>query len=301
MLKMGRLPEVDRGSVEQPPGTVSRILWHFTGGPGWNKVKNRQESRPKPASEAYEALLSILTSKELRLGQYREVVKVLVPKLRRYNAKKRQTEELTNTIVELLSSPVCCLADIPVAHLSYQAKRYGRLAIGFHRDAAVRHGFNPVFYTLHDTKVLRSVYQGFAQLRQVNAQSLREAERNIDSQVEDLTCKHGHPVDTDSGWYDARGELSDIGDAVGEAQTSLTEFLAFVKTFDQHEFSTVYCEREWRSTKPFPFTTNDVAMIVLPKIGSETSNFNLFVGEETGRLNFPRSIPVVPWEDLVEH
>jgi hypothetical protein len=287
--------------VEQPPGTVSRILWHFTGGPRWNKVKNRQEGRPKPASEAYEALLSILTSKELRLGQYREVVKVLVPKLRRYNAKKHQTEEIPNTIVELRSSPVCCLADIPVAHLSYQAKRYGRLAIGFHRDAAVRHGFNPVFYTLQDTKVLRSVYQGFAQLRQINARSLREAEWNIDSQVEDLTCKHGHPVDTDSGLYDAREQLRDIGDAVSEVQTSLTEFLAFVKTFNQREFSTIYCEREWRSTKPFPFTTNDVAMIVLPKIGSETSYFNLFVGEEPVRLNFPRSIPVVPWEDLVEH
>jgi hypothetical protein len=42
------------------------------------------------------------------------------------------------------------LADIPVAHLSYHAHRYGKAAIGFHRDAAIREGFHPVFYTWHE-------------------------------------------------------------------------------------------------------------------------------------------------------
>ena len=37
------------------PGTVSKILWHFTGGPRWNSELNRQEQEPKPAEEACEA------------------------------------------------------------------------------------------------------------------------------------------------------------------------------------------------------------------------------------------------------
>ena len=35
------------------PGTVSKILWHFTGGPRWNDVEKRQEKEPKSIEEAY--------------------------------------------------------------------------------------------------------------------------------------------------------------------------------------------------------------------------------------------------------
>jgi Putative abortive phage resistance protein AbiGi, antitoxin len=124
--------------VEQPPGTVSKILWHFTGGPKWNSAKNRQGKLPRPASEAYTALLSILKSKQLRLGQYQEVVKVEVPEQKKLKPKANQPPASPSTkpatrIVEVKSARVCCIADIPVAHLSYQAKRYGKIAIGFHR------------------------------------------------------------------------------------------------------------------------------------------------------------------------
>lgn len=286
--------------MEQPPGTVSKILWHFTGGPRWNSAKNRQESRPKPAADAYEALVSILRSKQLRLGQYREVVRVRVPQPRRYPANKQEPEKFVYEAIR--SSPVCCLADIPIAHLSYQAKRYGKIAIGFHRESAVKHGFNPVLYALHDAKVLRSVYECFEQLRYRAVDSLREAEWNIEREVEDLTCKQGHHVDFDSGLLDISSEMGDIGDVVTEARTSLREFLAFVKTFNQREFSTIYCEREWRCTRQFPFGLNDIAMIVLPlKTINEISYFNQFVTEGARRLNVGRSIPVVPWEDLIEH
>jgi len=74
--------------MSDTPGTVSRILWHFTGGPRWDVVKNCQEPNPKPYDEAYKAFLSILRSKQLRVGQYHEVVKVVVPKLQEYDAKK---------------------------------------------------------------------------------------------------------------------------------------------------------------------------------------------------------------------
>ncbi len=45
------------------PGTVSEILWHFTGGPRWNKNLNRQDAELKPPDEAYAALSSILASR----------------------------------------------------------------------------------------------------------------------------------------------------------------------------------------------------------------------------------------------
>jgi hypothetical protein len=286
--------------VEQPPGTVSKILWHFTGGPRWNSAKNRQETRPKPAGEAYEALLSILRSKQLDLGQYRELVKVRIPRLRAYNATKQEPEKFTNE--EIRSSQVCCLADIPVAHLSYQARRYGKIAVGFHRNAAVQHGFNPVFYTLHDAKVLRSVYECSEQLRYRAANALRDAQSNIEWAVEDLKCQHGHQVDVDGARLDIGWEMRDIEDAVTAARTSLREFLAFVKTFDQRQFASIYCEREWRSIRAFPFRLSHVAMIVLPaKDINEVSYFNQFVTADARRLRIPRSIPVVPWEDLVEH
>jgi len=286
--------------TEQPPGTVSKILWHFTGGPRWNTDKNRQESRSKPSAEAYEILLSILRSKLLWLGQYREVVTARVPKQRFSKDRKSGPELFTNE--KVMSSRVCCLADIPVAHLSYQAQRYGKIAIGFHRDAAVRHGFNPVFYTLHDAKVLRSVCECFEQLRYKAADALGDAESNISSAIEDLTCQQGHQVDVDRGQLDISWEMRDIEDAVTAARQSLRAFLAFVKTFNQRQSASIYCEREWRSIKAFPFRPNDVAMIVLPtKDVSGVSHFKRFVTEGARSLRIPRSIPVVPWEDLVEH
>ncbi len=289
----------------QPPGTVSRILWHFTGGPAWNTAENRQGSKRKPSEEAYKALLSILKSKELRLGAYREVVKVHVPKLRRYNKAKGKTEVLRNTIVEIASSQVCCLSDIPAAHLSYHAKRYGKIAIGFHRDAAVRHGFNPVFYTLHKAHVLRSLRGVFRELRRDWDDSIRSIADHITASVSDLSeleCdSSGVERDLEDCVDDLTEEAQGIEDGICDAKEGFSEFLAFVKTFDEHEFSNIYCEREWRSIKPFSFTMDDLAMIVLPKSGGKgASYFSEFV---KGRhaLKLPQTLPVVPWEDLIEH
>ena len=43
-------------------------------------------------------------------------------------------------------------------HLGYHANRYGTIAIGFHRDRAIRHGFQPVFYQLENSPILREIY-----------------------------------------------------------------------------------------------------------------------------------------------
>ncbi|HYM62894.1 MAG TPA: abortive infection system antitoxin AbiGi family protein [Thermoanaerobaculia bacterium] len=94
--------------------------------------------------------------------------------------------------------------------------------------------------------------------------------------------------------------LSEIEVAAEAAHLGLERFLAFVKTFTRREFRTVYCEREWRATKSFRFKYDDIAMIVLPKIAGKERYFEPFIAAEVRRLKLPRSIPVVPWEDLVE-
>jgi hypothetical protein len=76
--------------------------------------------------------------------------------------------------------------------------------------------------------------------------------------------------------------------------------LAFFKTFERKDFSTIYCEREWRSTKAFSFALDDVAMIVLPRWPGGASYLDQFL-DMARKLKLPRSIPIVPWEDLVEH
>src|SRR4030065_790219 len=114
------------------PGT-SKILWHFTGGPEWSDMTKKQKRRPKREKKAFDNLASILQYKQLRLGDYKEVVKVILPKREYYDRTKKQTIEEFNVTVEVESAPVCCLADIPAPNLAYHAYRYGKFAIGFHR------------------------------------------------------------------------------------------------------------------------------------------------------------------------
>ena len=92
---------------------------------------------PKPVGEAFDALSGILQTKELRLGSYREVVSVKVPIARRDPGTKKRIPS-SHKIVYRESAPVCCVADIPIAHRSYHASRYGTIAIGFHRDAVAK-------------------------------------------------------------------------------------------------------------------------------------------------------------------
>jgi hypothetical protein len=57
--------------------------------------------------------------------------------------------------------------------------------------------------------------------------------------------------------------------------------------------------------QPFQFSLhNDVAMIVLPKEGDREDDrnyFRSFVEYDAQKLNLPRSVPIVPWEDLIEN
>ena len=275
------------------PGTVSKILWHFTGGPAWNERLKRQARETKSPSDAYKALIGILESRVLRLGRYKEVIRVQIPRRQRRPLLSGRPQR--RRVVKVLeSAPVCCLADVPVIHLSYLAKRYGRFAIGFHRDAAIRNGFNPVFYTLHDAEVIRDIYNGFAR---INAFDMG-AVRMVADDLEDAAHRSGLDLESD---LDNLEVIADVFESDLEvSRDSLKQFLAFVKTFSRNDFQTIYCEREWRAIEPFKFDYGDVAMIVLPRYEGRGHYFAPFIKSRITALGLPRTLPIVAWEDLVE-
>lgn len=277
------------------PGTVSKILWHFTGGPVWDDVTNKQLNELKPAKNGYEALKSILESLELRVGRYREIVKVIVPEKRRFDLKTKEIHVLKNHPVTVKSMPACCVADIPLQHIEYHSNRYGKIAIGFHRDSIVKSGFNPVMYTLEDTALLNSIYQGYSKVDDVHPYSaISETESvqdKIDKIIEDNDLDGS--VDTSS----VISELEWIQTAQETIDESFQNFLAYIKTFDTTEFDSIYCEREWRSTKNYSFNTDDIAIIVLPKEQEGERFYERFLKE----VNLPKTVTIACWEDLIEH
>jgi hypothetical protein len=283
------------------PGTVSRILWHFTGGPRWNPQKKKQESSPKEPSFAYENLKSILRQKELHLGEYKEVVRVIVPERRVHNRETHTTETQHDVPVEITSAPVCCLADIPAPHLHYHAYRYGKFAIGFHRASVIEHGFNPVFYTLEDTPVIRSIHEGFSCLEVGEPSDITDAINSIELAIDDANSEFEDlNLDIGNEKSDVESAVESMERAIDNAKDSIETFLAFIKTFAPDEFGTIYCEREWRTTEAFKFDIDDVGMIVLPKKIDNVEFFRDFVEKVAPRLRIPRRIPIMPWEDLVE-
>lgn len=283
------------------PGTVSKILWHFTGGPEWNDKTKKQKRGTKNDKKAFENLASILQYKQLRLGDYKEVMKVILPERKYYDRTKNQIIEEFDVPVEVESAPVCCLADIPAPNLAYHAKRYGKFAIGFHRESIIKHGFNPVFYTLKNTDIVRSIYQGFSSLELVDLSTFEFDADDIRAGIDRLSMDYDDLAsDITSRLDDIDAARNELEDYFKDAHESLRQFMAFVKTFSSDEFATIYCEREWRSTKNFTFKMDDVAMIVIPK-NSKTNYFRQFVNEIAHDIGIPRAVPIVPWEDFAEH
>lgn len=284
------------------PGTVSKILWHFTGGPRWNPKTKTQGTSAKPAADAYKSIRSILQSREIRLGGYKELVKVILPERLVFDSQAKKLSKQKNVPVEIESSAICCLSDIPAPHLGYHADRYGKFALGFHRSAVVKAGFNPVFYSLHDTPILASIYEGFSSLRYADPSIIQSAVSDIENEVENIQADFDElDIDLSSQILDIESEADHLDSVVQDARHSLEDFVALVKTFGQDEFTTIYCEREWRSTSTYAFDFNDLAMIVLPRAVNRRKYFEPFVERIAQSLKVPRRIPIVPWEDLVEH
>lgn len=285
-----------------PPGTVSKILWHFTGGPAWNPATKRQNTTRKPPAEAYTNLRSILRTKAVRLGGYKEVVNVVVPERRVVDSNTRKVHIQKNVPITLESSPVCCVSDIPAPHLHYHAQRYGKFAVGFHRTAIIHAGFNPVFYTLDDAAIIRSIYEGFSSVEVADVSIIRDTAGNIASEVSRVEEDHDDlDLDVSADVSDIESEADSIEETLSTARDSIANFVAFVKTFDRREFGTIYCEREWRSVKTFRFDVDSIAMVVLPRRVGGMEYFRPFVETIVPALRVPRRVPIVAWEDLVEH
>jgi hypothetical protein len=287
---------------DSSPGTVSKILWHFTGGPSWNEKTGKQNANPKSPAAAYANLKSIIQSQEIRLGTYKERVKAILPRRRRYNSATHRYVVEKNVPVVIESAAVCCLSDIPSPHLRYHAYRYGKFAIGFRREAVIEAGFNPVFYTLEDTPIIRAIHSGIQALGSIDSGGLQIAASNIQSAIDGAKSEHYLlDIDIDSEISDIETEGWIISESANEAMTSVKSFLAYTKTFGRDEFSTIYCEREWRSTSAFGFSFDDVAMIVLPKKLGRNDCHRTFVERTVKSIGLPRRIPIVPWDDLIEH
>ena len=286
--------------MSSSPGTVSKILWHFTGGPRWNEAEKRQEAAPKPVDDAYAALVGILSSRTLNLGSYQEVVSIAVSKLKS-DGEGGYREVLSPHTETLASVKVCCLADIPIGHLSYHAQRYGKFAIGFHRESAIKHEFSPVLYQLHDHFALRWLYYGFDGLRQCAAIDLPQNVQDLRDAFERASNNGNAPTeDMQSHLYEIEGRANVINYQMSKAWEGIKTLLAFVKSFTQDEFGTIYTEREWRSVKPFNFAYDDVSMIVLPRNAGKGDHYMRFV-DQAESIGVPKTVSIVAWDDLVEH
>ena len=273
--------------MSSSPGTVSKILWHFTGGPEWDAKMNRQGKVPKLKRQAYDALVSILKDRELKIGNYKEVIKLKLPVIPGHDEEAGSWSQEIGPSRHLISAPVCCLADIPIVHLGYHAERYGKFAIGFHRASAIRHGFNPVFYQFSNSSVLLSIYAAITHLGDAN---------------DDIAVLHDKEGE-DSGEKritNARESIHELTTSIKGSLEKFRKFLAFVKTFDETEFGTIYCEREWRSIEPLNFEYDDISMIALPRSKGDGDYFERFV-EEAKSILVPPTVSIVAWDDLVEH
>ena len=280
--------------MSNSPGTVSKILWHFTGGPVWNENTNKQGESLKPPRESYKALNCILKSEELRLGQYHGIVKVIIPKKRVFNRKTKKSEVKENVPVVIKSSPVCCIADIPIQHLNYHAERYGKMAIGFHRQSVVEAGFNPVMYTLEHSSLSKTVYDGFSSIDDLDPWWAKSALKDLELEIEGVHADN--EIDGDIDASEVSSAIDDMETTGEEIREYYHDILAFIETFEPKEFDSIYCEREWRSTSSFKFNTENIAMIVLPKKGKKN-----YLKDFLLTTTLPRSVPVLSWEDLIEH
>ena len=268
-------------------GVTSKILWHFTGGPKWNEKFKKQNTKIKPAMDAYKALFKILKTKELKIGSYREIIRSNVDI---FHFTKNQTVFIDrNTPKVIESSPVCCVSDIPIQHLDYHSIRYGKFAIGFYRNALLKNNFNPVFYTF-DSKPIIGEIMNVLNISQSLYKNLRSVNSYFNQKIKDIDLKEEY----NSATFMFNSQTRTI-------QDSLSMILSFVKTIEEIELQTIYSEREWRSIQPFKFNYNDVAMVILPKKISNTNYFDKFIEGDIKELQIPRKIPIVTWDDLIEH
>lgn len=287
------------------PKTHSDVLWHFTGGAQWNKKYRKQSKKLKSMSKSFEALIGILKSQTLRVGNYHEIINCTVLKDKIYNNKTKRFEMKKNVTRTVSTSPVCCVADIPLTELFHHAKRYGKIAIGFKRSSLANAGFNPVFYTLHNAKIILNFYNAQNALQQCDC-GIEDVISDIESSLSAIECDHpcnnGNSWEPDENYCSNDIDTSDLScvademrEHAEEALSDLENTLAFIKTFDKSEFDTIYSEREWRSITPFQFKLSDIAALILPE---KYGYYQKFIQVSAKLLKLPKTIKLYRWEDI---
>lgn len=186
------------------------------------------------------------------------------------------------------------MADIPLQHLGYHAKRYGKIAIGFHRDAVIKAGFNPVMYTLEHSDFCLNVHSTYTALEDADPQAaLDQLSNDLDDVNEVLESRDLDEADfSGTEW-----EMDAVNEKIEAAFDNYKEIISFIKTFHPSEFDSIYCEREWRSIDCFDFEEEDIAMIVLPRSADSENFYAKFITE----TSLPRTVTIACWEDLLEH
>lgn len=241
-------------------GTVSHILWHFTGG--------SRQGTPKPTDEAVTILKAILASKTLRRGNQKETLSLTIP----LNYAKSGITWETDSVV--------CLADIPIQSLSYHASHYGRVAIGFKRQSAISSGFNPVLYCSDKSS---------AMIKWLNIKKSSELVKNYLSSVDESPT-------TD---FKVEASLTIVKELSSILADSLSDFERLFKNYSlraEHSshIDRILNEREWRLLVDYQFEIEDISMIIVP----ETGGFYADLISNRVELGISDTTVIVPWETL---
>jgi len=282
-------------------GTVSKILWHFTGGPKWDAENRIQSNEPKEIEIAYDNLCKILESKRLKLSNYNEEVNYTIPEIEVIDMNREEPYSLEkNYKMPLGTVKVCCVADIPISHLDYHAERYGKIAIGFYREAIIEGNFHPVIYSLVNNELPAEIVEIYHALS-LSEVYLKEIGCKYNEMVEELLLEASGNEKYLKGFSTFLNIfLNSVKDYNKKSYSNVMKILALLKTFNREEFDTIYCEREWRSICEFNFDFDDIAMIIIPKC-EETNYFDKFINVDSKKVELAESIPIIPWEDLIEH
>jgi hypothetical protein len=273
------------------PGTVSKILWHFTGGPVWDECNQRQSDECKSDKIAFMNMKNILRTRELRLGKYREVVKHIIPEREVLDLNIMQNVIEKNVPLVFESFPVCCVAEIPLKDIAYISKRYGKFAIGFYRDSLLTQ-FRPVTYILENEKILLHYIKAYEEAVRLN-KDIALLPNQINENIEVIQSKEN---------LLRIGLLAYIFDDQSKQLQYIAEVIkrsiSYIKTITYEELDTIYCEREWRSIQKYYIRRKDIAFIVIPKYFVQKEKLN--IESFTRSLHIQRSVPIIPWEDIVE-
>lgn len=189
---------------------TSEVLWHFVG-------------RNKDEATSYNFLLSIMQS-GFNVGKKNEEFKFWDGKASKW--------------VTLWGHPVSCLADIPLKDLHIHAERYGRFAIGFHKESVINNHFNPVLYI----NQYSFLFHRFIELRNEVEAYLDKMDKSMSDKFQDLLL--------------LLGSIAKAGDLKADPVNDPNR--------DELQANNFYYEREWRSICSWDFKKEDVAVVILP-------------------------------------